>query len=378
MVRFYRDEPGEKGRVRFLFASKLDYSVRLAVIVMCLVLGLALQVLVSVWVGWVLVLAGALMGASRSIRNKPRVRGRRRWVEVTLEEFQKVLETAQRVRRWTRSIFNLASWPGVLSLLGAAYLVTVIGAWLGEGGRLHPLGPLYLLLEVSRRGLTTAQKMWLLDAAALAVPIWLSGFRTAWRPEELLIKVRCLLEAAEYVQGFSQAELTLVPQLEVTEAKATASRKKRGLPQPTQQRQLPQDARLQVRFPQAPEEFLGLQVQLSINRVGRAYPYLYCVLLASQGFGLRERLGSPSRVGDEVVEYSSEEDVEVVVCRQFTTRQKGYSTNYRARLRILAVALGLVRQALAAPQPEKTAAPPPAAVGRAPGRPPGRAPRRRG
>ncbi len=59
-----------------------------------------------------------------------------------------------------------------------------------------------------------------------------------------------------------------------------------------------------------PEEFLGVQIQLSINRVqSRAYPYLYRVLLARQGFGLRERLRRTSRVGDEVVEYSVEQDV---------------------------------------------------------------------
>lgn len=387
MVRFYRDEPGEGRRVKFLIASGLDYWVRLGVIVTCLVLGLVVQVLVSVWVGWVLVLAGALMGASRSIENRPRVRGRRRWVEVTLDEFHKVLETAERARRWARSVFNLVSWPGMLGLAGAAYVVTVVGAWLGPGGRFHPLGPLYLFLQVSQRGLSAAQKMWLLDAAALAVPIWLSGFRTAWRPEELLIKVRCLLEAAEYIQGSAQAEVALVPQLEVIESEPGRTRsKKRGLPKPVQPRQLPRDARLQVRFPQAPEEFLGLQVQLSINRVGRAYPYLYCVLLARRGFGLRERLGSPSRVGDEVVEFSFQQDVEVVVYRQFTTRQKGYHTNYRARLRILAGALGLVRQALAAPQPEAVAAAPAgdvgvgfsAGIGRDAGRPPGRPPRGRG
>ncbi|MCK4298442.1 MAG: hypothetical protein KAX80_02850, partial [Planctomycetes bacterium] len=78
---------------------------------------------------------------------------------------------------------------------------------------------------------------------------------------------------------------------------------------------------------------------------------LYCVLLARQGFGLRQRLGGVGRVGEEVVEYSIEDDVEVVVYRQYTTRQKGYHTNYRARLRIIAGALKLTQQALAAPQP---------------------------
>lgn len=97
-----------------------------------------------------------------------------------------------------------------------------------------------------------------------------------------------------------------------------------------------------------PEEFLGVQIQLSISRVqSRSYPYLYCVLLARQGFGLRERLRRTSRVGNEVVEYSAEQDVQAVVYWQYTTRQKGYHANYRARMHIITGALRLACQALA-------------------------------
>lgn len=350
MVRFYQPEREDKYEVRFLIGG-LDYRVRLAVIAACLVLGLMVQVLISVWVGWVLVLAGALLGTSRGIENKPRLRGKRRWEQVTLDEFQGVLDTAERSRRWARSIFNLASWPGLLSLLAAVYVVLLVAAWLGERGRFEPLGPLWVFADFAEGRANAAQKMWLLDAAALSVPIWLSGLRTTWKPEELVIKVKCLQEAEQCIRGLSPSGLTVIPQMEVSVTRRASSKKKRGLAKPEQDRQLPRDARLQVRFDEAPEEFLGLQIQLSINRVGRAYPYLYCVLLARQGFGLRQRLGSVSRVGEEMVEYSIEDDVEVVVYRQYTTRQKGYHTNYRARLRIVSGALKLTQQALAAPQP---------------------------
>ena len=101
------------------------------------------------------------------------------------------------------------------------------------------------------------------------------------------------------------------------------------------------------------------------------------MLLARQGFGLRQRLGSVSRVGKEVVEYSVESDVEVVVFRQFTTRQKGYHTNYRARLRIITGALRLASQAVAVAQPDDAPAPSPGAEVTSNARSTGRAPRRR-
>ncbi len=156
MVRFYQPEREDKYEVRFLIGG-LDYRVRLAVIAACLVLGLALQVLVWVWAGWVLVLAGALLGTSRGIENKPGLRGKRRWEQVTLDEFQGVLDTAERSRRWARSIFNLASWPGLLSLLAAVYVVLLVAAWLGERGRFEPLGPLSVFADFAEGRANPAQ-----------------------------------------------------------------------------------------------------------------------------------------------------------------------------------------------------------------------------
>ena len=349
-MRLYRPEREAKYQVRFLLAPRLAYASRLAVVAGFLVFGLAVQLLVSPWVGWGLLLVGALFATTRGVRNKPSLQGERHWEPVTLDEFQRVLDTAEKSRHWARSIFNLASGRGVLSWLAALYCILTVAAAFGEGGRLHPLGPLFLLGQVVDKGLTLAQKVWLLDAGALAVPIWLSGLLTTWAPEELLLKVKCLLEAAQYIQGLGSLAGRLQPQMEVTTPpREAAAKKKRGLPEAEPQRQLPHDVRLQVRFDNAPEDFLGVQVQLSINRVGAAYPYLYCVLLARPAFGLRTRLGDVSTVGKEVVEYSVEKDVEVAVCRQFTTRQTGYHTDYSDRQRVLGTAMALAQQALGVP-----------------------------
>jgi hypothetical protein len=378
VVRLYRPEREAKYRVRFLLGSRLAYPSRLAVIACCLVFGLAAQLLVSLWVGWGVLLVGALFATTRGVRNKPTLQGERHWEPVTLDEFRQVLETVEKSRHWTRSIFNLASARGVLTLLVALYLVLMVGGALGEFGRLHPLGPLVLLGNLVGEGLTPMQKLWLLDAVALAVPIWLSGLLTAWAPEELVIKVKCLLEAVQYIQGRGHPNWTLHPQMEVTTCPPQANpAKKRGLAEAEPQRQVPRDARLQVRFADAPEDFLGVQVQLSINRVGAAYPYLYCVLLARPAFGLRGRLRDVTEVGKEVVEYSTEKDVEVAVCRQFTTRESGYHTDYDARLRVLASSFKLAEQALGLGADASTQVPAAPTAGVSQKRPAGRAPRRR-
>jgi hypothetical protein len=332
----------------------------LAVVAGLLVFGLAVQVLASPWVGWGLILVGALFATTRGVRNKPSLEGKRHWEPVTLDEFQEVLKKAEESRHWKRSVFNLASGRGFLSFLAALYVVLMVAAAFGDGGRLHPLGPFWLLGQAADTGLTVTQKVWLIDAAAFAMPIWLSGLLTTWAPEELLLKVKCLLEAVQYIQGLGSLAARLQPQMEVTTPpREAAAKKKRGLPEAEPERQLPHDVRLQVHFDNAPADFLGVQVQLSVNYVGGSYPYLYCVLLARQGFGLQSRLADVSTVGKEVVEYSVKEDVDVAVCRQFTTQQTGYHTDYGDRQRVLGTALALAQQALGFGSP----APVPTAVG---------------
>jgi hypothetical protein len=382
-MRLYRPEREAKYRVRFLLAPGLAYTSRLAFVASCLVLGLAVQVLVSPWVGWGVLLVGAFLAITRGVRNKPSLQGERRWEPVTLDEFQEVLKKAEESRHWVRSVFNLACGRGFLGLLAALYVVLTVAAVFGEDGGLHPLGPFHLLAQVVDKGLTLAQKLWLLDAAALALPIWLSGRLTTWAPDELLLKVKCLLEAAQYIQGHRHAGGAIQPQMEVTtcpQGGAPTPEKKRGLPEAEPQRRLPHDVRLQVHFNNAPEEFLGVQVQLTINRVGADYPYLYCVLLARQGFGLQSRLGGVTEVGREVVEYKVEKDVEVAVCRQFTTRETGYHTDYSDRIRVLTSSLALAHKALGSGHVAQVASgtsPDAAPVSsRAPGRSVGRAPRR--
>ena len=117
---------------------------------------------------------------------------------------------------------------------------------------------------------------------------------------------------------------------------------------------IPMDARLLIRFLNAPDYFLGMQIQISMNSVqGTFYPYLYCVLIAKREMTLFEKgtqwiHQTPSKI---VFEKKRLEDVEVLVIHQKTTRNSGYHTNLKAADRIVQTSLDLARKLLKGCQP---------------------------
>ena len=110
----------------------------------------------------------------------------------------------------------------------------------------------------------------------------------------------------------------------------------------------PIGARVFVRFPDGPEDFLGLQYQVAINEVqGSNYPYLYAVIVAQKSFrlldeplaeyrrrltpanepgGLLGFLGLTSTKDRLTIEEGREDEVDVIIIRQHTTKQSGYHT----------------------------------------------------
>lgn len=105
---------------------------------------------------------------------------------------------------------------------------------------------------------------------------------------------------------------------------------------------LPKDIKIKVDFDGQSEDFLGFYGQISLNNVqGIQYPYFYVVLVARKNYGLenykdmvhRKNLnkGLFSKLLDQnqdfICEYSEQEDVEVLVIRQYTTKTSGYHTD---------------------------------------------------
>ncbi len=120
----------------------------------------------------------------------------------------------------------------------------------------------------------------------------------------------------------------------------------------TAQGSVPVDCKLMIKFRDSDKNFMGIQVQTTLNSVqGTKYPYTYCVLIAKPEFGIREKIKqfietpppggfSVGLFGDSnakkeakfaryrgcVIESKTEKDVQIVVVRQ-NTSGTGYRTS---------------------------------------------------
>jgi hypothetical protein len=167
--------------------------------------------------------------------------------------------------------------------------------------------------------------VFLVDAALLFLPHWFTGLRQKWRPVSLTERVDALSTALKAVAALDGPAVEIQPRFLMAGAGSD---------------RVPLDARVFIRFPEGPEAFLGLQFQVAINNVqGSSFPYLYAVLVAKEEFHLiRDHRDGITAANDHLtVSESRENDVEVIVIRQTTTKKTGYHTNARA-IRLLATA----------------------------------------
>jgi hypothetical protein len=298
--------------------SGIAYPVRVALILILIAVGFAVQfVFLWLWPGMALIAAGSILGSVRSVNSKPKlVSADTEWKEVLPQQWRKAVELGAKSKRWQADITNIVSPGGVLMLVLVAACAGVV---------------FVLMINVD----TEMSLVFAGDLAALFIPILLFGSLSAWRPPQLEVKLQALLGMLDYLESATPTDINLQPMLEVAKAGEGGG--------------LPLDARMMIRFKDAPETFYGVQVQVSINEVqGTQYPYLYAVILYRHDFPADYKsLGLPRR-REMVFEPSREGEVVVLVLRQKTTKTSGYHTKEPRRREIVDDALAAARELLRA------------------------------
>ncbi len=343
-------------KLQFAIASSMPMGTRLGWIAGLLLAGFAIQLTVSVFLGWLVFLAGCLLGIIRSKSTEPEVGGKGDWSTTTIEELEQIEKLSIRIKNWRErtNAFRATSGGGcamtMLGLLFVGVSAGLIAVFIDRAQDLFSV--LSMAFVPPLRGGFVAP-IWALDVFTLFLPIWFAGSLGAREPPELPRKARYLLDV--YTRYKSQPELEFLPSLYV---------------QAKDDRAVPTDARLMIKFKDAPKDFMGVQVQISLNDVqGTKHPYAYAVILAKKAFGLKTKaapyleggeggglLGFLKSAADQkelaekqfagsIAEIEDQPDVDVVVVRQVAAGE-GYKTSEEQAIEVISDALNLAQMVL--------------------------------
>jgi hypothetical protein len=285
-----------RGEIHFVIARSLPYGARLGAIVALLFAGLALQLYAYLAIGAVLLLAGSLLGIVKGYSNIPSAMGNQReWRGGDRKQLENILTLARKSRKWDQSLLDVTCGLGLFALLAIAGGT----GWLAF--RLWDAGNEWLAIAC------------MVDAAVLLVPHWITGVRRILTNAPLVVKVQELLRVMDLWEAGPHAGESMLPQMQV----------RRG-----SDGEVPCDAKLVLRIEALGDAFLGVQTQVVLNNVqGRDYPYLYCVLVARPELGMLGKTFERPPKGIIAEPKQAEQDnVEIMVIRQVTSRTKGYHT----------------------------------------------------
>lgn len=151
-----------------------------------------------------------------------------------------------------------------------------------------------------------------IDSLVIFGGLVISGRRSVWIPNNLATKTAVIQRILHHPDFKKDPTLKIIPYLEIGETKEGS---------------FPNDARILVRFKDAPQDFIGLQYQVSINTVqGKVYPYCYSVIIALPSFKLFEKF-KPVSLKKLTIEKEKDSEADVLIIRQTTTKNSGYHTN---------------------------------------------------
>jgi hypothetical protein len=293
MGDFSRLSPADCGIVVFPIWQSLSYDKRLFLGFGLILIGFVVQGLTKSFVpGAPFILAGNLLIIVKGYNNKidlGRYDPGAQWENVEIDTLDKLITLDRKIRDWDFSPLDITN------ISGAALFLLVM----------TPLG----WLAYTSRGLVQAL---FLDTILLLLPHWLTGIRSILVLPRLLVKVNTLRDLLQDPAVRSLGENHTIDLMVLLKGQKT---------------KVPDDVKIRLRFLGQHKNFLGLYGQVVINEVqGTSYPYFYVVLVARKGYGLREVSPHCVSSGNLMTKFKLQDEAEVLVIRQRTTKTSGYHT----------------------------------------------------
>jgi hypothetical protein len=253
-------------------------------------LGIAIQVLVPGTAGIVLGTVGMIPGLvlvwARNYKNKPVDLNQEDWQPTSAAEFDRI-NTNLALTRLKRFSVLYRSGFGVF-VFAVLLALTLISAW-GDA----PLIALFFF-----------------DAIVLLFPFLFSGNVVLWTPQELAFKMHGFQRIIQH-EPTEGGDVIITPYLRLDKDK--------------QGRRIPEDIRLMAEPRRKPADFLGVQLQVAVNKgPNGSVPYMYAVFLC-KGKGATYQKLAAERFGDMVKEPGGDKEYGYIVVRQQTSGD-GYHT----------------------------------------------------
>jgi hypothetical protein len=233
------------------------------------------------------------------------------WEKVSQEKFEELRELDRKMKKWDLDAIDISNALGMFLFILVAGVIG-IGVWFG-------LTRYYTTLRILS-----------INAAVLILPHWITGIRSILTRPDLILKMSMIesvvTKSAQFINNATVEYFMLLSGKKETK--------------------LPNDVKFRVTFNGQDPDFLGYYGQVVINKVkGHSYPYFYVVLVAKKGYGLKKYSDAFTVQNNLVKEFDLQEEVEVLVLRQKTTKTSGYHTSKGAAAGIFSQGLRLAEQA---------------------------------
>ncbi|NIA14135.1 MAG: hypothetical protein GWP08_08640 [Nitrospiraceae bacterium] len=338
-----------RGEIQFYIAKSLSYPTRLALAFGLIAVGFIVQVALlstPIWfVGVAGVFAGVLLLLTKGYENtaKPS-RKIQEWRPARREEVERIVTINEKQKRWDQDVVDITCTRGCLTFVAVLVLLVVLAfagpfmQFVSQRGGLPSIGSgrffdrfMNELVEFAFSGLPRTSMLLFVNALVMVVPFWLTGVRSILKNDRLVVKAKMIMGIERAFKGLKREGEEFQYQMQTAAARDGSG-------------DIPRDIKAIVAFHDGPEDFLGLQMQISVNNVqGKDYPYFYCVLVAKESFG-ELKVGRPER--KIVVEPSFDNGVNIAVIRQHTTKKSGYHTAQVTANRIFRFAIAQARDIL--------------------------------
>ena len=306
--------PEDQDAIKFHIFKELSYTTRMLIYSGCIIIGFLLQIItLNIWPGAILLIFASLMILVKGYSTKPSQSIRKSsWTRTNMDKVHQINQIKQSIDKWDKDALDISNGLGCITFI----LVFIIIAFIYAG----------IAVKISGR----AAGIFIADSIILIASVWFNGMRKKGHQAILYMKTDIVVELEMYFETIKKTGENYVPSMALAKDK--------------EGKEFPTDCRFNIVFDNAPADFYGIQAQININSVNSTnYPYFYCVITAKKDFGLdkyEKRLVIPKGI---TIQFSGDEDAEVIVIRQRTTKNSGYHTKPDARKTILEFSLNLAR-----------------------------------